>query len=782
MNTPLSALLLALTLPVSAAQMEGPGGKTPVPTPITPVNTGLGASAPTPLELPGPRDLSAAAPVNLPESALPQAAAQTPDAVREALKKALPPELASRLEQPPLIFKPLTPSRQKAADAARQDARKTPAEAPRGRAAESILRISEAVHKAAQAGGDPNASAEAGSSSGREIQAALTGEKESRPDDYVSVYLQGVADGSIPTGPQLVPAKYEGEYHLPARAGVPYFREQTVNPGEVYAEAYFAASLAARKRGLPERVFFAEVMGSAPLNQNGHHLSFTFYAAGPRDSKADRKIIYVDFWRGMATINRFDVKTSMYSMPASFPFKMIRPELDSYVPKGFRSSPESAFASARRAVPELGVAAGFTAAFEDDGEGIDLWYRFHDDKGNVVAVNANDGRVRKIAAPAPAAPAKDRGLLAPLVVMIGAVASMLAALVLLLTSGNSWSAGIAAILGAGLFVLANVLARLSPAPVKPAPAPNPLAATADEARIAEAKKTFEALPEAEEYEHNKALLDRVVELARESVEDAALQETVSDGLARELAKDYTIAYKTELHLRAIERVGAITLEAPRFMLASAVLADALKNPNAVYAGRAAAVVADLAASRVKTEPKLVEAALDGMKKLLPIGGLGVSRPLERLQRLADARNLLVELGKAERSRERRLLLNALVQMSTDPSLEVKDLIVGGLIDAFSIPDREFRRYQLAPAAARAASGLKPGSALQKMLVAAALHDAFRTGDQAYAATVVFEMSLAIKDLAAQDAAVKADLIAELKRLEPIAGDPAARLLGDLDAR
>lgn len=361
--------VLAFALPARAVEFEAPGGKMPAPTPVPAMSGSL-----TPVVL--PEGLKPAEGVDL--TNLPVAPEMTQ----------VPGESRVQGEQKSSVDR--TASAEKRGGA----------ESPQTATAQNVTRMAEHVSKAAEKAGKAEASGEDRSGATRQIQAAIEGRDE-KPGDYVLVYLEGVRDGTIPTGPQLEPKGKPGEYSVPVHdVGAPFVPERFVNPGEVYSEAYHAASYAAKRRGLSGRVFFAQVTGSLPL-RGGEHAKFSFYPAGPQNQ---RSVIYVDFSRGPTTPRgRYDVKTAVHT-GAPAPQARFFPELDAaagypYVAKGFVLSPESALSQARREIPSFGASASFSAQLEKEDAGTDVWYHLYDDDGNHAAVNARTGEARVMASP-----------------------------------------------------------------------------------------------------------------------------------------------------------------------------------------------------------------------------------------------------------------------------------------------------------------------------------------------------------------------------------------------
>ena len=271
---------------------------------------------------------------------------------------------------------------------------------PQARAASTqagLAKMDQAIGPALQAIGKAETGSEGSADAGRLIERTLTGETEA-PSDYMSVYLQGLADGTIQTGPRLEPTGKTGEYRVKTPPlGLSPARERTLNPGDVYAEAYEAASRAARRMGLNGRVHFAEATGTLPLT-DGKHATFSFYPAGPT---AGAKVIAVEFSRSPVTeAGHYAVRVAVRDA-GDEPRLKLWPTLDDgkgypYLAKGFWSSPESALDGVRRNFPQFGASAAFSARITDDAEtgDVDPWYHFLDDAGRLAGVNARTGDTR----------------------------------------------------------------------------------------------------------------------------------------------------------------------------------------------------------------------------------------------------------------------------------------------------------------------------------------------------------------------------------------------------
>ena len=204
----LSAVILACALTRAAAvELEGPAG-TPAPTPVPLAPAGL-----APIVVPAIDPL------------------QTPVGLDAALSGNVIPEAAEDGALPRAAATAASASAKTATASVEAQARSA-----RAKTTASVTRISDHVAKAAEAAGKADATGEDRAGATRSIERELTGERETPSDDYASVYLRGVADGSIPTGPRLERAAKPGEYRARTGYNVLYgTREELVNPGHVYA-------------------------------------------------------------------------------------------------------------------------------------------------------------------------------------------------------------------------------------------------------------------------------------------------------------------------------------------------------------------------------------------------------------------------------------------------------------------------------------------------------------------------------------------------------------------
>lgn len=158
------------------------------------------------------------------------------------------------------------------------------------------------------------------------------------------------------------------------------------NPSAAYGEARKKAVEVAAARGVPaDQVRFVSATASMPIHQGAHwHYAFTIPGA----------VIYADASRFLGGGN--EIRTSVYEnapVPAGLPvalepvhFNMGTKQVD----------PQQALDAARRAQP--GMSANASVALDYREEPVsgdkDLWYRFYDDRGAIVSVNARTAETR----------------------------------------------------------------------------------------------------------------------------------------------------------------------------------------------------------------------------------------------------------------------------------------------------------------------------------------------------------------------------------------------------
>lgn len=179
-----------------------------------------------------------------------------------------------------------------------------------------------------------------------------------------------------------------------------FMRPMMPNPREAYAYARSFAVEEAKAKGLTEEsVALGQVTGSLPATQE-RKLHYTFYVT---DKAGARSAVYVDVSRDApqpgvpyrAKVSRFD---GVIDRQELFPGL----SQDYYINRGVESDPELALTTARQALHlRGGVSFSLKLEREEKTGDIDAWYRFYDDRGSVVAVNARSGatRVEKDASP-----------------------------------------------------------------------------------------------------------------------------------------------------------------------------------------------------------------------------------------------------------------------------------------------------------------------------------------------------------------------------------------------
>jgi hypothetical protein len=162
-------------------------------------------------------------------------------------------------------------------------------------------------------------------------------------------------------------------------------KEVLANPGAMYAEAFKKAVAAAAERGVPaDQVLFVRATASLPVS-DGAHWHYAFSIPGKARGRA---LIYADSSRFIG--GTLEVRTSIHENA---------PEqggvAKAFEPARFgigvnKLDPEEAFSAARRAQPGMSAGAGVSLDYREGavaGNG-DFWYRFFDDRGAVVSVNA----------------------------------------------------------------------------------------------------------------------------------------------------------------------------------------------------------------------------------------------------------------------------------------------------------------------------------------------------------------------------------------------------------
>lgn len=168
-------------------------------------------------------------------------------------------------------------------------------------------------------------------------------------------------------------------------------RDAAVNPAESYAVALKKAQEIALARGADAgQVRFVEATVSLPVRSDSHW-KFTFEIPGKNGGSA---LVFVDFSRFLG--GALETRVSVYEGAKAPEGKVIAPLTTGSVAMGSKLDPQAALTLARAAQP--GMSAGVSAIFDYRSEPVsgdkDLWYRFYDDKGAAVSVNARTGEAR----------------------------------------------------------------------------------------------------------------------------------------------------------------------------------------------------------------------------------------------------------------------------------------------------------------------------------------------------------------------------------------------------
>lgn len=233
---------------------------------------------------------------------------------------------------------------------------------------------------------------------GEAIEMELTGEKRaesaSEPVAAAERKLIGLSAAQLAKSPALEPA--DARPTIVAMTG----QEILKNPGDLYELARAEAKEAARRKGWdPERVHFGYATANIPA-RGGASWGFVFFSVRRGENRGDT--ISVDFSRGYATAaGRFDVRVSLWEDGSELPAPL-QPRLDDYVRKSFALGPEIALGYARLLAPRMLSSVRTLARWQEEPASgdVDMWYRFFDDLGHKVEVNARTGEARWIEKPA----------------------------------------------------------------------------------------------------------------------------------------------------------------------------------------------------------------------------------------------------------------------------------------------------------------------------------------------------------------------------------------------
>ena len=196
--------------------------------------------------------------------------------------------------------------------------------------------------------------------------------------------------------------------------GASHVRAVLPGPAEAYAAAWKAAVKTAEARGADaSKVRFVEATASMPA-RSGADWHFSFEIPG---RKAATALVYVD--GGVA---------SVYEGASAPAAKLAAPLAPHLIAMGTRGQDaEGALALARKAVP--GMSGGVSVSFDYREEPVsgdkDLWYKFYDDHGAAVSVNARTSEVR-VDQPLPPAGPHD-GFFREMFIGLGLLAVVIAA-------------------------------------------------------------------------------------------------------------------------------------------------------------------------------------------------------------------------------------------------------------------------------------------------------------------------------------------------------------------
>ncbi|MFI5361215.1 MAG: PHP domain-containing protein [Elusimicrobiota bacterium] len=182
-----------------------------------------------------------------------------------------------------------------------------------------------------------------------------------------------------------------------ASTALPAFApDALIDPSRTYSDARKQAVDIAAARGVPAyQVRFVSATAEMPVRDGGHW-RYAFSIPGRRSGRA---LIYADTSRFLG--GALETRTSVYEN-APEEASAARP-IDA-APFGFQDmtvDPQQALDAARRAAPGLRRNVAVALDYREGpsaGEG-DLWYRFYDDAGRAVSVNARTADARVDANP-----------------------------------------------------------------------------------------------------------------------------------------------------------------------------------------------------------------------------------------------------------------------------------------------------------------------------------------------------------------------------------------------
>jgi hypothetical protein len=352
--TPVLIAILAAALPASASQRQGKTA--PAGAVVMPVVAAPAASIHLPASLVAPAALSLPTNLVVPGASIPAASAAA------GAKSAAGINAAASANS----FKPGAVSAAGAARAANADGKKAdgvPGAEKKDvgqQLDETSANLAPSLQNAGKGEGDPK-------KTGEDIQEILSGKR-------------------VTTGGSEVVAPRAGAFSGFTKAYLP-------NLAELYPTAHALAVEQAAKWGIPEdKVAFGEVTASLPAKDD-RTVHYSFYAmTGERQGKPILITFVAD--HRLAPITPFSPRLRSFDEAMNLDRDLFtRLAGDYYFKRGAEMTPSSALDLARDAMMDLGAGVSFTARYEEvkeTGE-VDLWYRFYDDHGNEVAVNARTG-------------------------------------------------------------------------------------------------------------------------------------------------------------------------------------------------------------------------------------------------------------------------------------------------------------------------------------------------------------------------------------------------------
>ena len=172
-------------------------------------------------------------------------------------------------------------------------------------------------------------------------------------------------------------------------------RQFLSNPSGMYGEARKKAIEIAAARGIPaEQVLFVRANSSMPV-RDGAHWDYSFSIPGKNGGRA---LIYADT-KGFLG-GSLETRTSVFDNAPEEGDRGAALEAVSFRMGTKALDPEQAIDIARRAQPGMSAGVGVSLDYRSEpvSGGADLWYRFFDDRGAVVSVNARTSESRVDAA------------------------------------------------------------------------------------------------------------------------------------------------------------------------------------------------------------------------------------------------------------------------------------------------------------------------------------------------------------------------------------------------